>query len=175
MPNLVDFELKGFENINKLLKTLPGRIERRLVRRALRSGASVVSKRTKQLAPKGATGNLRRSIAVKMMKREMGASVYNRNGSGMGKFDGWYAHIIEKGSKRHRINLWKSKSAKKHGGSSLKKVLSGGGKTYGTNVNHPGTSARPFMVPALEQSAKQALSVMGRRLAELLEKEIMRK
>lgn len=66
-----------------------------------------------------------------------------------------YAHLIEGGTKAHRIKP-------KPGG----RLLTDGYYSFGGAVNHPGTRARSFVGAAIQQSGQQALDKMNSKLAE---------
>ena len=75
------------------------------------------------------TGHLRRSIATKMGDLE--ATIHTSNVK--------YAVIVEKGSKPHKIRA------------KNKKALYWKGATRPVKqVNHPGSKAKPFLIPAFE-------------------------
>ena len=76
------------------------------------------------------TGHLRRSIATKMGDLE--ATIHTSNVK--------YAVIVEKGSKAHVIRPKNKKALYWKGASRPVKM-----------VNHPGSKAKPFLIPAFEQ------------------------
>jgi HK97 gp10 family phage protein len=157
-----DFNIVGGEQLQKFLNTFPVKLERRIVKRSLRPGASLISKEAKSRVQRK-TGTLRKAIAVRSVKNRLAVEVYVRRGKGQ-KNDGWYAHILEGGAKPHVIRPWKDR----------KKVLSGGGVIYGKRIKHPGTVAKPFMKPALESKAQQAVHVVAERMTRLIEREVHR-
>ena len=156
-----EFKIEGGDQLQKFLNTFPVKLERRIVKRALRPGASLISKEAKSLVVKR-TGTLRKAIAVRSVKNRLAVQVYVRKGKGQ-KNDGWYANFIEKGTKPHKIKPRKGR-----------KVLGGGGKYYGTRVKHPGARASPFMLPALENKASGAVKAIASRMSILIEREVHR-
>ena len=157
-----DIEIKGAKDLDFLLSTFPAKLERRIVKRAMRTGASIISKEAKRLAPRR-TGTLRKAIAVGNVRDDVAVRVYVRRGRGQ-KNDGWYANLVEQGTSAHEIRPWKDR----------KKVLAAGGKIYGRRVRHPGARARPFMRPALESSASRAVDAIANRMRQMIEKELAR-
>ena len=59
-----DFKIEGAEQLQKFLNTFPVKLERRIVKRALRPGAAVIAKEAKSLAPQR-KGTLRKTKAVR--------------------------------------------------------------------------------------------------------------
>ena len=68
-----------------------------------------------------------------------------------------YAPHVEFGTKAHQIKV---KTAK---------VLSDGKKFFGKLVNHPGTTAQPFLRPALDNNKKQIEKLIGDFLGKAAE------
>ena len=102
------------------------------IQKAIKKSAfNIESQAKKNLASNKSvvTGHLRRSIATKMGDLE--ATIHTSNVK--------YAVIVEKGSKAHVIRP-KSKKA----------LYWKGGKRPIKLVNHPGSRAKPFLIPALE-------------------------
>ena len=157
-----DFKIEGGEQLQKFLNTFPVKLERRIVKRALKPGASLISKAAKSIVSRK-SGKLRKAIAVRNVKNRMSVQVYVRRGKGQ-KNDGWYAHMVEKGTKPHKIKPYKGR----------KKVLAAGGVIYGRSVRHPGAKAMPFMKPALEQNVPEVLKTVASRMSLLIEREVHR-
>jgi HK97 gp10 family phage protein len=63
------FKVEGLEEIIAKLKELETKIAKKIIRKALRKGASILTKATKQRAPVGETGNLKAGIKTKAGKR----------------------------------------------------------------------------------------------------------
>ena len=90
------------------------------------------------------TGHLRRSVATQMGDLE--ATIHTSNVK--------YAAIVEKGSKAHIIRP------------KNKKALYWKGATHPVKqVNHPGSKAKPFLIPAFEKEKDKFLE----RLKEVIE------
>ena len=155
-------KIEGADELEKFLQTFPEKVERKLLRQALSSGGTVIKTAAKARAPRK-SGTLRKAIAVRRVPRRLAVEVYVRAGRSE-KNDGWYAHIIERGAKAHTIVPYKNR----------KKVLADGGKVFGKRVRHPGVRARPFMAPAINAAARQAVEKIGERLSVLIEREVKR-
>ena len=102
------------------------------VQKAIKKSAfNIESQAKKNLASNKSvvTGHLRRSIATKMGDLE--ATIHTSNVK--------YAVIVEKGSKAHVIRPKNKKALYWEGASRPVKM-----------VNHPGSKAKPFLIPAFE-------------------------
>ena len=96
----VTVKLTGLDELDRAVKKLPQRLQRRVLNTALRASGRVIQKRAKSLAPVK-SGVLRRSIVVRTGKARKGsATVFVTTTKGKGeKNDAWYAHLVEFGTK----------------------------------------------------------------------------
>lgn len=167
---MADIVVKGQRELYELLQTLPVKLERNIVRGALRAGARPIKDAAVARCPVGLPssegrklyglheGSLRDSIRIST--RVKGATVsasVKAGGKTRAGGDVWYAHLIEfTGAKAHTITA------------KGRKILSFGGLFF-QSVKHPGMRARPFMRPALESQAQAAVvaaaEYMKQRLA----------
>ena len=162
-------QVKGLADLQKFLDQLPAKLEQNVLRGALRAGAKQVLEAARQNAPIGEpsetnkklyklyAGALRDSIRlsakIDKRKRQVVASVKAGGKSKKTGADVFYAHIIEfTGARPHSV----SKSA------SLR-------SSRAQNATHPGIKAKPFMRPALDSQAQNAVvaaaEYMKKRLA----------
>lgn len=154
-----DVRVKGLSELNKFLQQLPAQLEANILRGALREGAKVVEADAKARVPED-TGRLKESIRVstRLKKGRVVASIYAggrsgakkvmpRKGGGLrvGYELAFYAMWVEYGTAAHKI------LPRKPGG-----FLSIGGN-FVRGVEHPGTKPRPYMRPALEAKAQEAV------------------
>lgn len=149
--------VKGLKELNALLQSLPVKVEKNILRGAMRAGANVVKNEAKLLAPVGnpsgrnATlyggyrGALRDSIRVSGQAKggNVIASV-KAGGKTKAGADVYYAHMVEYGTKPHVIE----------GPVVINGVFVG-------DISHPGTSPRPFMRPALDSKSGAAVVAAG--------------
>lgn len=146
-----DVRVKGLKELNSFLQQLPAKLEQNVLRGALRAGAQPVAEDARDNAPEK-TGELKAGIKVSTKSRRgrVTASV---------KLTGKHAYLgkwLEYGVAAHQITAGK-----------------GGWLFFGGNfarsVEHPGISPRPFMRPALEKRAQEAVlaaaNYMKQRLA----------
>jgi HK97 gp10 family phage protein len=146
-----DESITGGRELDRLLQTLPVKMERNIMRGALRSGAKVVLDEVKQRIPED-TGQLRASarITTRYRKGTVTASVK------VGNFVAWYAHLVEFGTRPHVIRPRNPGGAMRFGNVETR------------SVDHPGTRARPFMRPAADASLNEAIAAVTRRIRQKL-------
>jgi len=160
---VTDYRLRGFSELKSFLDDLPGKVQRNIARGALRAAATPVMQAAKALAPVGPPSNegkrlyggyaglLRDSIRLKPRRARDGKTILGLVAGGRvrGKGDAFYAHIVEfTGAAPHVITAQNRKS------------LSVGGLFF-QSVKHPGMRARPFMRPALDSKAQEAIVAAG--------------
>ncbi len=149
-------QIKGLSELQKFLDTLPAKLERNVMRGALREGA------TRELLPE-AQANLASAGAIATGELITGLKVGTRARAGTVtasvKATGPHGHIakwIEYGVRAHNI------VAKVSG------LLAFSG-VYVKSVSHPGFKPKPFLRPALDQRGSAAVvaaaEYMKRRLA----------
>lgn len=161
MGGMVKFEMSGLSELDKHIKKLSDKIQRRVIAKGLRAGARVVQKRAKALAPKK-TGTLRKAISVVTMKSKPGTgrvAVTIKSGK-KAKYDAYYAHFVEFGTRQHAI-----------GRSSVLTQTRTGRPGKQTGAVHPGSRRRPFMRPAFDETNKEQLDAIGETLAREIIKE----
>lgn len=90
-----------------------------------------IARGARQRLPQSKTGNLRKGLKKKYVKKDVGGFV---------KATAPHSHLIEFGTKRHSLD----KGAKK-------KVMVINGNPVSGEIIHPGSKPRPFMQPAYYQ------------------------
>lgn len=158
-------KVHGLRELEKALVELGSRAGKQALLGALRDAAKPIRKAARRNAPKK-SGLLRKSIKTKAAATKGGGDSAAKVQIGVfrdGKKSPFYAVMIEKGAKKHRI----PSSSKGRGKNKTKNNvrLAFGGRVV-SSVNHPGVRARPFMKPAFEQNHKEALKILKRRLKE---------
>ena len=141
--------IKGGAELNKFLQQLPVKIEQSVLRGALRAGANVVMAEAKANVPVE-SGQLRDGLKVSTSSRRgrVTAKV---------KATGKHAHIapwLDYGTAAHKI------TAKGKG------MFFGG--LFVKGVQHPGSRPKPFMRPALDGRAQDAVSAAARYMKQRL-------
>ena len=148
MSDLV--HVKGLDDLQKLLDTLPAKLEQNVMRGALRAGMKPVRDAAKSGAAK-ATGALAAGLRVSVKAR---AGKVTASLRAAGKH-GYLARWVEYGTAAHQIKAKKG-SALAIGGQMVKVV------------DHPGAKAQPFMRPALDGHAQNALMAAGEYIKKRL-------
>jgi HK97 gp10 family phage protein len=142
--------VKGLSELNDFLQTLPVKLEKNILRSALRAGAKVTQQQAIANVP-FKSGDLKKSI--KIGTRARGGRV-----TAMVRTKLWYAKWVEYGTRAHNI------AAKKGG------WLSFGG-IFAKEVMHPGAKPHPFLRPALDATAAAAVVAVGEKIKSRLTKE----
>lgn len=148
--------VKGFPELDRFLQELPVKMEKNVLRGAMRAGANVIRLAARAMAPVGPPssytqrygayeGALRDSIRVTTRARggEVKASVVAGGETRRGA-DVFYAHWVEYGTRPHTIRARTARG-----------LFFGG--SYVASVEHPGARPRPFMRPALDSQAEAAV------------------
>ncbi len=149
-----NLHVSGLADLQKVLNTLPAKIEANALRGALRAGAKVIADEARAQAPQ-VSGTLRDSIRVSM--RSIRGKVQATVKAGGGK--AWYASLVEFGTAQHYIKPRKRKSL----------FLAGLAREI---VDHPGAKAHPYMRPAMDTQAQPALERVAEYLRTRLPKEL---
>lgn len=144
---MIEVRVTGLADLQKLLDTLPAKLERNILRGALRAGMRPIMQDAKANAP-AKTGELRKGL--KISARAKGGKVTSSL-KATGKH-GYIAYWLEyTGASAHRISG----------------PLAFGGRVF-AGVDHPGFKARPFMRPALDNRAQDALIAAGEYIKKRL-------
>jgi HK97 gp10 family phage protein len=145
-----EVHVTGLKDLQALLDTLPAKLEANVMRGALRAGLKPI-KQEAQARVAVASGELRDGLKISARIRygKVTASLKAR-----GKH-GHLAHWIEFGTAAHRI-MPKNRKALIIGGQLL------------NSADHPGTTARPFMRPAMDSRADDAVAAAGEYIKKRL-------
>jgi len=145
--------IRGGREIGQFLQGLPVKVERNILRAALRAGINEFKAEIKQNVPVD-SGALRSSVQVSVKSKR--GTVYARVKVGGKKAP--HAHLVEFGTAAHKIK------AKKH------HALAFGGLTV-QEVDHPGAKSHPFVRPAFDSKSQAAIAATGNKIRERLTKE----
>lgn len=156
------FKMEGFGELEKALSALPERVERNVLRKALRAGGRKIIKRARQNI-KDKTGTLSKSLGIKVKRTRKGSMVGIEVGARSGKkqkYDGFYAHMVEFGTRPHAIGRGDN-------------VESGGKLTRGKQKGrqHPGMKARPFLRPAVDSTQSDVLNTIKEKMKDGIDSE----
>jgi HK97 gp10 family phage protein len=143
-------ELKGFDDINRILDALPKALGPKVVRKCLRDGVKPLIAAARANTPQD-TGNLKKSIGVINGKKKQAGAIIVGPRRGKGKTsDGWHAHFFEYGVTPRIVK----KPTKGH----YKK-----GTVLGP------IEAKPFMRPAWDTTKDIVRMEIARSLREVLD------
>jgi HK97 gp10 family phage protein len=150
---MADQTIFGGRELDDFLQQVSVKVEKNILRSALRAGANEFKKDAQQQVPVD-EGALRRSVRVSTRAKKGTVYAYLKAGGRKAP----HAHLVEFGTAAHKI------TAKK--GSAL--VVNGKAVR---DVDHPGAKAKPFMRPSFDTGAQSALVAVGEKIRERLTKE----
>lgn len=177
-----DEVISGGRELQELLDTLPGKLQKNINRAGLRAGAAVLLREVKTRIPVG-TGALSRSarITTRAKGAEVSASVK------VGNAQAWYAHLVEFGTRPHFIKVSDAErgagrgigrrgtAARQETMASMRtvnrRVLQIGANFVGPTVHHPGHRAQPFMRPTADDKLPEAIAAVKERIRKGLTKQ----
>ena len=135
---MAESNISGGKELDELLKSLPLKIEKNIMRAALRAGAAVLLNEARANVPRK-SNILYKSLRVstRMRKGQVTASVK------AGNRKAYYAYMVEFGTRAHTEDP--AGDATMVLGGSLRRV-----------INHPGAAPRPFMRPAADTKFQEA-------------------
>jgi HK97 gp10 family phage protein len=149
-----DLSVTGLAELERALETLPGKIQSNIMRGALRAGLKPIQDAARS-GIHSVSGLLARGL--KVSTRSSGGSV-EASLSTKGTH-GPVAHLVEFGTKAHFIG----------GGVGGALKMPDGSLVFG--VQHPGAAPRPFMRPALDSKAQEAVQSAANYIGKRLTKE----
>lgn len=164
------FNVQGLKELHQMLQELPVRIEKNIMRGAIRAGANVYRDAARLAAPVD-DGTLKKSIKTGSTNVKKGNVVVNVG------TDLYYARMIEFGTASFYTGTGRTvgkpyKIPKKvKGKRRLKKALNFGNVIV-NNVTHPGIKPQPFMRRAFDGASDQAVSTFAQYVSTRLAKEI---
>ena len=162
-----EIQVDGLSQLNALLEQLPGAIQAKVMRGALRAGQKVIMDAAKAIVPTGLPsaensrlygsymGALRDSVKLSTRSRDGKITCTLRAGNKKA----YYASWVEFGTKAHVIR------AQKGGG------LLYNGK-FAAQIDHPGARKNPFMRIAFDSQHQAALAAVVAYLGPRINKEI---
>ncbi|NML61830.1 HK97 gp10 family phage protein [Massilia sp. RP-1-19] len=176
---MADQIIKGGKELDAFLRSLPVKVERNIMRAALRAGAAVLRDEARANVPVD-SGALRKSIKVStgFKKGVVRATV---------KTDpkiAYYAHMVEYGTKPHLIKVQDSErpinwrlTGKRNKLTYMsmrtinRNALKIGNTFIGPVVSHPGAKPSPFMRPSFDSKSGAAIEAVTAKIRERLTKE----
>ena len=151
--------IAGAAEMERLLKLLPEKVAERVTKNALRAGARVIRNEAK--ARSADDPELSGAVVVRsptQRERRKGAALVV---VGIEQPVSRRAHLREFGTGPHTIRT------KRKGVLADKET----GAVFGTEVQHPGTPAEPFLRPAVDEGGKRAIDAIGKSMARGIDRE----
>lgn len=147
---MADQNITGGRELDASLQTLAPKVEKNILRSALRAGGNVFLKEVRINIPVD-EGDLYRSakVSTRSKKGLVTASVK------VGGKKAPHAHLVEFETKPHKIT---PKNAQ---------ALAIGGQVV-REVDHPGTRAQPYMRPSFDAKPTQAIAAVGAQIRKRL-------
>lgn len=159
--------ISGGKELAEFLNSLPVKIERNIMRAALRAGARVIANEAKNNVPVK-MGGLKRSIRTDSTRTKGGveatAKAGGRSGGKSKDKSAFYAQFVEYGTAAHLIKAGERKKR-------LVFTARDGNRVSTMQVNHPGATAKPFMRPALDSKKDEAMRAVTDKIKERLTRE----
>lgn len=168
-----NFNVQGLKELHQMLQELPVRIEKNIMRGAIRAGANVYRDAARQAAPVD-DGTLKKSIKTGSTNVKKGQVVVNVG------TDLYYARMVEFGTASYYTGTGRSvgkpykipKTSKTGKISKRTKKAIKFGNVIVNNVTHPGIKPQPFMRRAFDGASDQAVATFAQYVSTRLAKEI---
>lgn len=169
---MAEIIVKGLDELQRRLDTLPATMERKIMRGALSAGARVIRNKARTYI-RDRSGKLARSLRVSSVARggKVTARVVAGGRTRLGEV--LYAMWVEYGTQPHYISVRESdkpvnpRLSARSGNivrASMRTINRGAlrfGNTFADAVHHPGSRPRPFMRPALDSSHGEAIKAVA--------------
>lgn len=155
---MADIEISGLADLQKMLDSLPGKIEGNLMRGALRAGTKVMADEAKARVPV-LHSDLKKSIRVSFKSRSKKFG-WVRMHLIAGNKKAWYAHLIEFGTASFYEGSGRTVGAPYEIKPKTKKSLFFGGVAR-EKVVHPGIKPQPFMRRTFDTKQGEAVQTMA--------------
>lgn len=174
-----DQTIIGGKELFDFLQQLPTKVERNIMRAALRAGAVVIRDEARNNVPVK-LGELRKSVRVSTGAKKGIVTASVKAGSKKAYYWRWVefgtrAHLIKVQEDERPINYRRSAKLGKLTYVSMRTInrnaLKIGNHFVGPVVAHPGAKPSPFMRPALDNAGGRAVQAVVAKVRERLTKE----
>lgn len=171
--------ITGGAELDRLLQTLPVKMEKNVLRSGMRAGAAVFLEEVRQRIPAD-SGQLRASarVTTRSQRGQVSASVK------VGNFVAWYARFVEYGTQAHYVKVsdidrGRGRGIGRRGSANRRETLASirtvnrrslqiGANFIGPSVHHPGARAKPFMRPAADAGFPRAVAAATKKIRQRL-------
>lgn len=170
-----DLQMKGMKELDAYLAALPMNMQKNAVRQALTAAAAPIRDEARLRVPKK-SGKLARAIRSGSPRQNEDGS-FSISVSVTGNDHGFLGYFFEYGVRPHGITLkrnrggkaGKNAAAREAAGNHVAKVFKIGDRFVSGEIMHPGFRAQPFLVPALDIRADDAIAAFAGRIRDYLE------
>lgn len=166
---MIEKQITGLDELYRSLQDLPVKIERNVMRGALRAGIGRYRDLARARVPED-SGDLKSSIRIRFARRSERFG-WVRGYLVAGNKKAFYAHMIEFGTASHYEGIGTTVGGPYRIVARLAGSLFLGG-IFRSQVTHPGIKPQPFMRPALDQGTDEAIRAAADYVRERLPKEI---
>jgi HK97 gp10 family phage protein len=167
------FEVKGLSELDQMLKTLPVKIEKNVVRGALRAGQKIMlqgAQRQLSEVTKQDSGALENSLKIRIARRNERFG-WVRSFLIAGDEHAYYSHMIEFGTASFYTGKGNSVGSSYLIKPNVKKSLFFGGKAKEAVV-HPGIKPKPFMRQSVDLYSEASLNAIVGYMEKRIPKEL---
>jgi HK97 gp10 family phage protein len=165
--------ISGLRELDAMMKALPAKIERNVMRGAIRAGQKVIHDAAKgNLRANGSvdSGELERSVRIRF-KRKSERFGWIRAYVMAGNEKAYYAHFVEYGTASYYSGNGRSTRKPYEITPKVAGSLFLGG-IFRESVEHPGIRPKPFMRPAVDNNSDAAIAAVVRYMEKRIPKEM---
>lgn len=160
-----NINMTGGEELFKALQDLPVKLEKNIMRGAMRAGAKLMladAKAKCPVSPPSGTASKKYGAKEGELRDSLRISGGAKNGKvyafvKAGNFKAYYAHMVEYGTAAHD----------EYAGAAHALILGG---VFRKVVHHPGAAPHPFMRPAFYANAEKSTEEVGKYIGARLDK-----
>ena len=187
MANDTQIDIPGLSDLYKLMQDLPVKVEKNIMRGALRAGQKIMLNAVQeQLRANNSyhTGKLARSLKIRF-KRKAEKRGFVSSFLSAGSAEAYYANWVEFGTAAHFISVKKEarptrltrRGIREYSLKTINRMVNRGslviGKNFvGASVAHPGAKPKPFMRPAFDSNKEQSITAISDYIRKRLPKEL---
>jgi len=162
----ISLKFTGIEDVDRALRIIPKKLNKKVLNSAYRKGATILIKDARSRLPVGESQNLKKSIGTETVKAdndEAAVRVGPRRKKKKPSMQGWHSHLVEYGTKsRSPVDKKKLVFRNKQG------------KRIFVDSVAP-MKAQPFMRPAIDATKSQVQEKIRIEIGNVLEKELRRR
>ena len=171
-----DFPVKGLADLDRYLSALPANMQKAAIRQALTAAAAPVRDEARARISKE-SGLTARSIRTGSPRQNQDGTFSITVRADPKAKHAYIAYFLEHGVRPHQITLMRARggkagrnaAAREAGGAKVAKAFRIGDRFVSGVISHPGLHPMPFLVPALDVRAEDAIKAFAGRIRDYLE------